>query len=102
MSDHAPTANAHSHGEAHTHPPYLKIFGILALLTLVELVIPLLFHDAKGIGLTILIAIAIWKIWLIIRFFMHLKFDARILGMVASAPALFGSILAIGLLLDFA
>ena len=102
MSDHAQAATAHGNGEVHTHSPYMKIFGILSLLTVVELVIPLLLHDAKAIGLMILIAIAIWKIWLIIRVFMHPKFDARMLGMIAAAPAMFGTILAIGLLLDFA
>lgn len=117
MSDHAATTHdahghdhAHDHGHdhghgdapahAHKHPPYMKIFYQLAFLTLVELVIPLMFKAKPGIGVGILIAIAVVKILLIIRYFMHLKFDARLLGLIAATPAVLASIMALGLLLD--
>lgn len=98
------TDHAHEGGEAaHAHhPPYMKIFMVLSALTLVELVIPPMFQANPGIGVAILIGIAIWKIILIIRYFMHLKFDARMLGMIACTPAVLASIMALGLLLDYA
>src|SRR5262245_13188875 len=102
MSDHGPaTASEHVAAEAHAvHPPYIKVFTILAALTLVELIIPSMFKAKPGIGVTLLIAIAIWKITLIIRYFMHLKFDARLLALIASTPATLASVMAIGLLSD--
>jgi caa(3)-type oxidase subunit IV len=93
---------AEGEGEYHAHPPYTKIFIWLAALTIVELVVPFVLASQMGIAVGILIAIAIWKILLIIRYFMHLKYDARLLGFIASTPAMLASILAIGLLLDYA
>ena len=88
-------------GEHHAHPPYTRIFVWLAALTVVELIVPFVLASHMGIAVGILIAIAIWKILLIIRYFMHLKYDARLLGFIASTPAILASILAIGLLLEY-
>jgi cytochrome c oxidase subunit 4 len=87
---------AHAH-----HPPYMRIFYWLAGLTAVEIALPFVLHASKAILVTLLILIAIWKMLLILRFFMHLKFDALVLSIVAATPAILASILAIGLLLDF-
>lgn len=99
MSDHA-VETTHA-AEGHTHPPYMKVFWILATLTIVELVVPFLFTAQPSIGLTILIVIAVWKILYIGRYFMHLKFDNRVLGMIACTPAVLASIMALGLLMDY-
>lgn len=93
---------AHSHGaeEAHTHPPYMKIFAILVALTIVEVLIPFTLHANRGLAATLLIVISVVKILFIARYFMHLKFDARILGLVACAPLVCASIMSIALLWD--
>ena len=84
----------------HHHPPYMKIFGILAALTIVELLIPPLVH-VQWIALTLLIAIALWKMKLIMGYFMHLNYDARVLLAIAAVPAIFGTVLVLALLMDF-
>ncbi len=86
---------------AHTHPPYMKIFALLVALTVIEVVIPFAMKGNHGLAVTLLIAISVVKILYIARYFMHLKFEARILGLVACAPLLCASILAFVLLWEF-
>ena len=93
---------AHSIGDAeeHWHPPYWTVFIILLVLTAIEM--GLAFFSVKWIAVTLMIFIAIVKILAIARYFMHLKFDAKILGVIACAPLFFASPMAFYLLLDFA
>lgn len=65
---------------------YLFIFGLLALLTVLELFIPGLENTskmAKGVGLTVL---AIGKAFLVAYFFMHLKEEKGWLKFIAAIP----------------
>lgn len=86
--------------EHHHHPPYMKVFGVLALLTFIELLIPPFIH-VTWIAATSLIVIAIWKMKLILGCFMHLNYDARVLLAIAAVPAIFGTVLALALLMEF-
>ncbi len=95
--DHA----AEGHGGHAHHPPYMKIFAWLSALTIIEIFVPFVFHANKAIAITILVAIAIWKMNLILRYFMHLKFDALVLGLIAATPGLLALIMASGLLMDW-
>ena len=65
---------------------YLFIFGLLTLLTVLELFIPSmqnLSKFAKGSGLTVL---AIGKAFLVAYFFMHLKEEKGWMKFVAAVP----------------
>ncbi|MAE66813.1 MAG: hypothetical protein CMJ18_21350 [Phycisphaeraceae bacterium] len=90
MTDQAMTHDEH---EAHVHPPYMRVFAMLATLTLIELFIPPLIGDTLWLSATLLILIAIWKMKLITGYFMHLAFDARILLVIAAVPVMLASIL---------
>ena len=83
------------------HPPYTKVFLALVALTVAEVLCAFLPPGAFLIVVAILVAIGVWKISLIGGYFMHLKFDQKLLSFVAMVPAFFGSILAIGLLMEY-
>jgi len=85
--------------EEHWHPPYWQIFGILLALTAVEM--GLAFFPLRSLGIALMVVVAIAKILYIARYFMHLKFDARILLLVACSPLVFASFMIFYLLLDF-
>ena len=77
---------------------YMFIFGLLTLLTVLELFIPgmdNLSKMMKGVGLTVL---AIGKAFLVAYFFMHLKEEKGWMKFVAAVPisaALFAIVLVI-------
>ena len=98
MTDETMTANEH---EEHVHPPYLKVFSILAALTMIELFIPPIIGDVTWLAVTLLVLIAIWKMKLIMGYFMHLAFDARILLLVAGTPAILASIMVIAFMMEY-
>jgi caa(3)-type oxidase subunit IV len=78
----------------------MKVFFFLVALTIVEVAIPFVLSSNKGLAVTLLISISVVKILTIARYFMHLKFDARVLGLVACAPLVCASIMSIALLWD--
>lgn len=86
-----------------THRPhprprdYWKIAVMLAVITAAEVAVTYL--DAlEGVVAPLLIAMAIAKFWLVVAFFMHLRFEAPIyrnlflMGVIAT-PILFGVVL---------
>lgn len=85
--------------EEHAHPPYWIIFVILVVLTVIEVAFADL--DWRLIAVGTMVAVAIAKIYYIAQYFMHLKFDSKILTLIAAVPLVFGSVMAIALLMDF-
>ena len=69
MTDETMSSGEH---EEHVHPPYMKVFSILAALTLIELFIPPTIGDVTWLSVSLLILIAAWKMKLIMGYFMHL------------------------------
>ena len=98
MTDETKTSDEH---EEHVHPPYMKVFSILAALTMIELFIPPIIGDVTWLAVTLLVLIAIWKMKLIMGYFMHLAFDARILLLVAGTPAILASIMVIAFMMEY-
>jgi caa(3)-type oxidase subunit IV len=95
------TDMTHEEHEAHVHPPYMKVFAVLAALTLIELVVPTLIGGVVWLAVLVLVAIAIWKMKLIMGHFMHLQYDARILVVIAAAPAVLALILVSAFLMEY-
>lgn len=96
-------SHAHAHttpAAAHAHPPYMMVFFFLVALTVVEVAIPFAMTSSKGLAATLLIVISVVKILTIARYFMHLKFDAKVLGLIACAPLVCASIMSFVLLWD--
>ena len=87
--------------EEHWHPPYAQVFMALIALTVVEIAASFMPSGAFLIMVTLMVIIGIWKIALIGGYFMHLKFDQRMLMFIATVPMIFGSILVFGLLFEY-
>lgn len=67
------------------HPPYIRIWIYLALLTAAELLLAFKLPISPNIKLVLLLGTAVWKALLVALFFMHLKsekWNLRILAMV--------------------
>ncbi len=68
-----------------THPgegTYLTIFLVLAILTVIELSVIYL----PGLRYPLLIGLAFSKAWLVIQFYMHLRYDNRLFTWVFLIP----------------
>jgi len=83
----------------HKHPNYMAIFWYLAILTVVEIAVIYMPLGKFTIGV-MLCALALGKASLVAMYFMHLKFEARTLGMVAVTPLLIATLLIFVLLPD--
>ena len=77
-----------------SHPPYMRVFVLLIMLTAVELLVALS-PLAKSSQVLLLIALAIAKATLVAMYYMHLRFEGRVLRVIAVFPL----ILSIGLAL---
>jgi len=81
---------------------YLKIFIALFVLTIVEVLIvdvPWL-EDRKGMMILALTALAVYKAFLVLWFFMHLKHDAKPMRIGIIYAALFPVLYALGLIAE--
>jgi cytochrome c oxidase subunit 4 len=79
----------------HKHPNYMAIFYFLAVLTALEilLVLPWFRPSSKLLVGVLLCAMAVAKAALVAAYFMHLKFEARTLGMIAVTPLAIATLL---------
>jgi len=83
----------------HKHPNYMAIFWFLAILTVVEIAVIYMPLAKFTIGV-LLCALALGKAALVAMYFMHLRFEARTLGMIAVVPLLIATLLIFVLLPD--
>jgi cytochrome c oxidase subunit 4 len=80
--------------EEHKHPNegvYFVVFLLLAILTLTELMVTYI----PIVKVPLLLALAITKAWLVVAFFMHLRYDNRIFSYAMLIPVIVGTILTI-------
>jgi len=85
--------------EEHKHPNYMAIFWFLAILTVVEIAVIYMPLAKFTIGV-LLCALALGKATMVAMYFMHLRFEARTLGMIAVVPLLIATLLIFVLLPD--
>lgn len=101
MSDLHATDAEHGHGAHPTEVFYIKIAAILAVVTLIEVG---LYYTDLGVALTntMLLALAGLKFVMVAAYFMHLRFDSRILrrlfisGFVLAATVYIAYLLTLG------
>lgn len=80
---------------------YMVVFGSLAVLTLIEVAIPLYFDFPKMMQIIILVALALWKALLVALYYMHLRFEPRRLKWMVMAPLPLALILVLAVLTEF-
>ena len=82
-----------------THPNYMAIFWWLAGLTVIELAV--IFAPMSKVTIAVLLCgLAVAKASLVAMYFMHLRFEARTLGLVAVTPLAIATLLVFVLLPD--
>ena len=84
---------------AHKHPNYMAIFWYLAVLTVVEIAVIYMPLAKLTIGV-LLCALALGKATLVAMYFMHLRFEVRMLGLIAVTPLTIATLLIFLLLPD--
>ncbi len=72
----------------HADPPYLAIFAALSVLTAIELAVPSVLARGSVTCLSALGVLALVKALLVAMFFMHLKFEGRMVYGVVLIAAL--------------
>ena len=75
---------ATEHAE-HAEPNYFAIMVVLTILTIIEIIIPQ-FISAKLTAGTLLVLLAVVKAVIVALYFMHLRFERSILGVIAMTP----------------
>jgi cytochrome c oxidase subunit 4 len=70
---------------------YFVVYIALAVLTVVELLVVYL----PGLRIPLLAGLALSKAWLVIQYYMHLRYDSRLFSWVFLIPAVAGIILTI-------
>lgn len=84
---------------AHKQPNYIGVFWWLLALTVLEVGVIFLPIARLLIGI-LLVGLALSKASLVAMYFMHLKFEARMLGVIAMTPLALCLLLVLALLPD--
>lgn len=91
--------NGHDHEHGPQLQTYWAIFGSLAVLTLLTVVVSWV-DMGRTAGFIVAMMIAISKASLVIAFFMHLKYDPKVIHLMCIVPTLLTLVLLIALLPD--
>jgi caa(3)-type oxidase subunit IV len=71
--------------DEHTHPPYMKIWGVLAVLMFGKVLVGLS-GLPKAVAVSILIVISFLSAALVALYYMHLRFETKRLWLLAFLP----------------
>ncbi len=85
--------------QSHAQPNYMAIFWWLLALTIIELGVIFL-PVTKLLIAILLVGLALSKACLVAMYFMHLKFEPAVLGLIAMTPLLLCVMLVFSLLPD--
>ncbi|MEP7219556.1 MAG: cytochrome C oxidase subunit IV family protein [Bacteroidota bacterium] len=80
----------------HPHPNYMAVFWTLLALTILEVVVVYTNLSVAAL-ISILLVMAFVKAGLVAWYFMHLKFDHRVLSVIAVVPLVLAAI-AVGII----
>ena len=87
-------------GEEHKAPPYMIVFVVLAVLTVLEVLFA--FTSLPKFWLALgLILMALWKAFLVALYYMHLRFEPKRLWILAASPIPLALILVVVVIREF-
>jgi len=72
-------------GEKTVHPPYMLIFGVLAVLMAGKVVVSLAI-ELKWLAIVLLLMISMASALLVALYYMHLRFEQKRLWLLAAIP----------------
>jgi cytochrome c oxidase subunit IV len=73
-------------GAAHKAPNYMLVWGILLVLTIVEVLVAFFSAMPKWLLILALMVLALWKALLVALYYMHLKFEPKTLWVIVLSP----------------
>lgn len=88
-------------GKTHDHPNYMLIFWWLLGLTVLEVAVPMVI-TAQVPKVALLVSMAVAKAALVALYFMHLRFEKTLLGVIALTPMIICAFLLFMLMPDTA
>lgn len=92
------TASEPAAGLFTTGRPYIPVFVALGILTLIEIQIPGM-AISKGAQITALMLFAIAKASLVVLYYMHVRYEPRLLPLVALIPVFMALALLVALIM---
>lgn len=97
----AQAGTAVTHAGGASTKAYFVVFGTLAVLTVIEVAIPLYLHFSKRLQIILLVFLALWKALLVALYYMHLRYEPRRLKWMVIAPLPLAVILVMAVLTEF-
>lgn len=87
--------------KSHAHPNYMAVFAILFIMTVIEVAVA--FTPLPKVTIVLaLVCLAVIKASLVALYYMHLKFEGRLIYAVALVPIFMAVLLTLTLLNDTA
>lgn len=96
----APMAGDAPPPKAHAQPSYMLIWGVLFVLTIVEVGVAYLGLPQRVLVIS-LVLLALWKAALVAMYYMHLRFEPKRLVYMVLAPLPLALILVLAILMEF-
>ena len=95
-------AEAHGHTVAmpHHHVNYFAIFGLLVVLTIVTVAVAFVHIESELTKVLVALSIASIKAAFVALFFMHLKFEGKLIYLILLVPVFLSVVLVISLIPD--
>jgi cytochrome c oxidase subunit 4 len=101
-SSHAASAATHAPGEAHaTVQTYIRVAVVLGILTAIEIGALYVPGLPKHILVALLLVFSVIKFALVVAFFMHLRYDNKLLTALFVGPLLIAMIIILALMALF-
>ena len=99
--DHEPVARTATGEVAHaSRKQYVMVGVILCVITAVEVGV-FYVHALKGILIPLLIVLSVVKFVTVVQFFMHLKYDQKMLSRVFFGPLFLACLVVVGMIMLF-
>jgi cytochrome c oxidase subunit IV len=92
--------HGHSTAEPHHKVNYLAIFGLLVVLTIVTVAVAFLHIRSEIVKVLIALTIASVKAAFVALYFMHLKFEGKLIYLILALPIFLCAVLVVALIPD--
>ena len=75
-----------THAHEHKAPNYYLVWVVLLVLTVAEVFVAFFSGMPKWLLIIVLLGLALWKAILVALYYMHLKFEPKVLRLLTLAP----------------
>lgn len=93
-------AHGHTHAAPHHTVNYYRIFGYLVILTIITVAVAFIHIESEWLKVLLALTIASIKACFVAMFFMHLKFEGKLIRYILYVPLILTVILIAALIPD--